>query len=93
MQADPYATGFLREALGPHKWVIFSSRLFERRLGGPKARARSKAKRAGEAVEGKPGGASAVEFLIKVEVVKEVLRTYVPCVFSIAKTLVPASSG
>lgn len=80
--ADPYATGFLREALGAHKWNIFSSRLFERRLGGPKARARGKAKRVGDEVDSKPHGASAIEFLIKVEVVKEVLRTFVPCVFS-----------
>ncbi len=29
----------------------------------------------------KANGASAIDFLVKVEVVKEVLRTYVPCVY------------
>lgn len=82
MQADPYAAAFLAHVLGPEKWETFSSRLFERRLGGPKARARNKSRR-GSGDEGdkqQSGGASAIEFLVKVEVVKEVLRTFVPYV-------------
>lgn len=82
--ADPYAENFLRDMIGSEKWEIFSSRLFERRLG---ARAKGKGK-------GKPGedddnrsGVSAIEFLVKVEIVKEVLRTFVPHPYNPLKSL------
>ncbi|KAF8590583.1 hypothetical protein K439DRAFT_100800 [Ramaria rubella] len=82
--ADPYAEDFLRDMLGIDKWETFSSRLFERRLGG-KSKGKGK---------GKPGddddsksGVSAIEFLVKVEVVKEILRTYVPHPYNPLKSL------
>jgi len=81
---DPYATEFLKDALGPEKWAVFSARLFERRLSASKPRSR-KGKGAvfapavsEEECQGRVGGANAVEFLVKVEIVKEVLRTFVP---------------
>ncbi|GJJ12155.1 hypothetical protein Clacol_006396 [Clathrus columnatus] len=83
--ADPYAENFLRDMIGSDKWDIFSSRLFERRLG-----LRAK----GIKGKGKPGedddnrsGVSAIEFLVKVEVVKEVLRTFVPHPYNPLKSL------
>lgn len=71
---DPFAAGYLREVLGDAKWNIFSARLFERRLTGPR---RSKKPANGD--NGKvETTASLIDFLCKAEAVKEVLRTYVP---------------
>lgn len=71
---DPFAAGYLREVLGDAKWNIFSARLFERRLTGPR---RSKKPASGD--NGKvETTASLIDFLCKAEAVKEVLRTYVP---------------
>ncbi|KAI0316690.1 hypothetical protein OF83DRAFT_1084104 [Amylostereum chailletii] len=70
-EADPDAAAFLRKRLGEDKWNIFSARLFERRLTGSKSRVR------GQQSEG-PRSASVFDFLVKVEVVKEVLRTMLP---------------
>ncbi|TFY80997.1 hypothetical protein EWM64_g3016 [Hericium alpestre] len=75
-EADPYAAAFLQDQIGDEKWRVFSARLYERRLGGTKARFRGK--KAPDGPEPRGGGASAIEFLVKVEVVKEVLRVYVP---------------
>jgi len=90
-QVDPYAEDFLKHRLGEHKWHTFSSRLFERRLGSTRSRARtSRSKRpstGSDDVETKAPGASAVEFLVKVEVVKEVLRTFVPHPYNPIKSL------
>ncbi|KAF8744196.1 hypothetical protein RHS02_02080, partial [Rhizoctonia solani] len=81
-QIDPYAEHFLRHRLGEDKWQTFSSRLFERRLGATRNRTRPSRPRrlsdGSETRETKSTGASAVDFLVKVEVVKEVLRTFVP---------------
>lgn len=86
-QIDPYAEDFLKHRLGEQKWQTFSSRLFERRLGSTRNRTRtSRPKRlsgGSDDSESKTSGASAVEFLVKVEVVKEVLRTFVPWVLLI----------
>jgi hypothetical protein len=83
---DPYAEGFLQESLGEDKWNLFSARLFERRLTGP----RSKVKKSGNAASTSTGAgannpettnettASVIDFLCKAEAVKEVLRVYVP---------------
>jgi hypothetical protein len=82
-KADPYAGGFLREALSPEKYEVFSSRLFERRLNGTGFRPHKSSKDDGSAEVGdtrKFEGASVIDFLVKVEVVKEVLRNYVPWV-------------
>ncbi|KAH7924595.1 hypothetical protein BV22DRAFT_1035003 [Leucogyrophana mollusca] len=92
-QADPYASAFLREQLGEEKYNTFSARLFERRLGAAKSRARGKGKHPAN----EPAGATAIDFLVKVEVVKEVLRTYVPHPYNPLKSLThpysPSPSG
>jgi hypothetical protein len=86
-QIDPYAEDFLRHRLGEEKWQTFSSRLFERRLGTTRSRTRASRPRrlsdGSDSPESKPTGASAVDFLVKVEVVKEVLRTFVPWVYQV----------
>lgn len=79
---DPYAAAFLRDQLGEAKWNTFSARLFERRLGPIKSKIRVRGKNPNE--DPSPtSGATAIDFLVKVEVVKEVLRTYVPYVLSL----------
>ncbi|KAG8764196.1 hypothetical protein FRC11_000050 [Ceratobasidium sp. 423] len=90
-QIDPFAEHFLRHRLGEEKWQTFSSRLFERRLGATRNRARASRPRrlsdGSETHETKSTGASAVDFLVKVEVVKEVLRTFVPHPYNPIKSL------
>jgi hypothetical protein len=76
--ADPYAAAFIRERLGDDKWNIFSARLFERRLGVLKPDSKDKTKQLSDVDSKNGGGAGAIDFMVKVEVVKEVLRTYVP---------------
>lgn len=80
---DPYAEDFLKEVLGPHKWEIFSARLFERRL---RAKGKGKHKPGGDDTDSR-SSVSAIEFLVKVEVVKEILRTYVPHPYNPLKSL------
>jgi hypothetical protein len=85
---DPHAADFIREKLGEQRWTIFSSRLAERRatVQKPKPKpdvARSQAPGGPSAdffPSDKTGGATVIDFLVKVEVVKSVLRTYVPYV-------------
>ena len=79
-EADPHAAAFIRLKLGDNKWDIFSARLFERRLGVTKPSSKNKTKELSDAYSKNGGGASAIDFMVKVEVVKEVLRTYVPYV-------------
>ncbi|CAE7206326.1 unnamed protein product [Rhizoctonia solani] len=90
-QIDPFAEHFLRHRLGDAKWLTFSSRLFERRLGATRNRTRSSRTRrlsdGSDTHETKSTGASAVDFLVKVEVVKEVLRTFVPHPYNPIKSL------
>ncbi|KAG8748041.1 hypothetical protein FRC10_009793 [Ceratobasidium sp. 414] len=91
-QVDPYAEDFLKHRLGEQKWQTFSSRLFERRLGNGSTRSRTRTSRSkrsssSDEVEPKAPGANAVEFLLKVEVVKEVLRTFVPHPYNPIKSL------
>ncbi|KAG9103859.1 hypothetical protein FRC06_007537 [Ceratobasidium sp. 370] len=92
-QVDPYAEDFLKHRLGEQKWQTFSSRLFERRLGNGSTRSRTRTSRSkrssnsSDDVEPKTPGANAVEFLVKVEVVKEVLRTFVPHPYNPIKSL------
>ncbi|KAJ1310294.1 hypothetical protein OPQ81_007034 [Rhizoctonia solani] len=90
-QIDPFAEHFLRHRLGEEKWQTFSSRLFERRLGATRNRTRASRPRrlsdGSESHETKSTGASAVDFLVKVEVVKEVLRTFVPHPYNPIKSL------
>ncbi|KAL5636027.1 hypothetical protein ACGC1H_004739 [Rhizoctonia solani] len=90
-QIDPFAEHFLRHRLGEVKWQTFSSRLFERRLGATRNRSRASRPRrlsdGSETHETKSTGASAVDFLVKVEVVKEVLRTFVPHPYNPIKSL------
>ncbi|KAI0064661.1 hypothetical protein BV25DRAFT_1823066 [Artomyces pyxidatus] len=83
-EIDPYAAAFLQEQIGDEKWGIFAARLYERRLGGPKARARGKTPKAPPT---RPDHASALDFLVKVEVVKEVLRVFVPHPYNPFKSL------
>ena len=87
---DPLAGDFIRAQLGEHKWRIFSSRLAEQRASKHKLRLASAddvnaAGASADAATHHPGcvgrstgGASVLDFLVKVEVVKSVLRTYVP---------------
>ncbi|OJA14845.1 hypothetical protein AZE42_00769 [Rhizopogon vesiculosus] len=93
-QIDPYAAAFLREQLGEARWDTFYARLFERRLGPIKSKMRVKTKSAGggELSNSNPG-ATAIDFLIKVEVVKEVLRTYVPHPYNPLKSLTHVYPG
>jgi len=84
-ETDPYAAAFLQAQIGPEKWGIFSARLYERRLGGPKARSRGK-KSSGD-TEVRNSGACALDFLVKVEIVKEILRIYVPHPYNPFKSL------
>ncbi|EGO20888.1 hypothetical protein SERLADRAFT_410465 [Serpula lacrymans var. lacrymans S7.9] len=86
-QTDPYAAAFLHEQLGEAKWSIFSARLFERRLGSSRNKSRSKVKNGDSEFNSSGGGATAIDFLVKVEVVKEVLRTYVPHPYNPLKSL------
>ncbi|THG99179.1 hypothetical protein EW026_g3126 [Hermanssonia centrifuga] len=100
---DPHAADFIRDKLGEHRWTIFSSRLAERRTTTQKPKKNDGASmtlngRPPDAFSGdKAAGASAVDFLVKVEVVKSVLRTYVPHPYNPLKTLShnfpPAPSG
>ncbi|KAL4067871.1 hypothetical protein J3A83DRAFT_3764734 [Scleroderma citrinum] len=85
-QVDPYAAAFLREQLGEAKWNTFSARLFERRLGPIKSKMRVRGKGSNDDSSSAPG-ATAIDFLVKVEVVKEVLRTYVPHPYNPLKSL------
>ena len=78
-QVDPCAAAFLQDRLGEARWNTFSARLFERRLGPIKSKNRVRGKNLNDDAS-PPPGATAIDFLIKVEVVKEVLRTYVPYV-------------
>ncbi|KAG8958074.1 hypothetical protein FRC03_009480 [Tulasnella sp. 419] len=94
---DPNAPAFLREMLGEIKYATFSAKLFERRLGGPKIGMNRKKKADGEEETGDLStsqrrtrgshGATVIEFLVKTEVVKEVLRTYVPHPYNPLKSL------
>lgn len=85
---DPHAADFIREKLGEQRWAIFSSRLAERRTTVQKPRQKSadgSVAQSGSPVDSFPsdkGGATVIDFLVKVEVVKSVLRTYVPYVFT-----------
>ncbi|GJE86920.1 hypothetical protein PsYK624_030030 [Phanerochaete sordida] len=96
---DPYAADFIREKLGEHRWHIFSSRLAERRTTSQKTKSRTDAN--GSATDSfvvnKGESASVIDFLVKVEVVKSVLRTFVPHPYNPLKTLShahePAPSG
>ncbi|KAG8217747.1 hypothetical protein J3R82DRAFT_5907 [Butyriboletus roseoflavus] len=85
-QVDPCAAAFLRDQLGEAKWNTFSARLFERRLGPIKSKIRVRSKNPNEDPS-PPSGATAIDFLVKVEVVKEVLRTYVPHPYNPLKSL------
>lgn len=80
-QVDPCAAAFLRDQLGEAKWNTFCARLFERRLGPIKSKIRVRGKNTHDDAS-PPPGATAIDFLVKVEVVKEVLRTFVPYVCS-----------
>ncbi|KAG9318712.1 hypothetical protein JVU11DRAFT_808 [Chiua virens] len=86
-QVDPCAPAFLRDQLGEAKWNTFSARLFERRLGPIKSKVRVRTKNSGDDAAGPLPGATAIDFLVKVEVVKEVLRTYVPHPYNPLKSL------
>lgn len=96
---DPYAADFIREKLGEQRWYIFSSRLAERRTTSQKTKSRTDAN--GSATDSfvvnKGESASVIDFLVKVEVVKSVLRTFVPHPYNPLKTLShayePAPSG
>jgi hypothetical protein len=83
---DPCAAAFLRDQLGEAKWNTFCARLFERRLGPIKSKIRVRGKNANDDAS-HPPGATAIDFLVKVEVVKEVLRTYVPHPYNPLKSL------
>lgn len=85
-QVDPYAAAYLQEQLGEAKWNTFSARLFERRLGPIKSKMRVRGKGPNDDTSSAPG-ATAIDFLVKVEVVKEVLRTYVPHPYNPLKSL------
>lgn len=89
-QVDPYAAAFLRDRLGEAKWNTFSARLFERRLGPIKSKMRARGKNPHDDASPAPG-ATAIDFLVKVEVVKEILRTYVPYVFHHHNKLLPST--
>lgn len=84
-QLDPFAARFIQDQLGNEKWSIFTSRLAENRKNGSRAKlkvALTAAMESGSTDFGDFGdGASAIDFLVKVEVVKSVLRSFVPYVF------------
>ncbi|KAA1469524.1 hypothetical protein DENSPDRAFT_609686 [Dentipellis sp. KUC8613] len=92
-EPDPYAAAFLQDQIGEDKWRIFAARLYERRLGGTKARYRGKKALDGHDARGSGSGANAIEFLVKVEVVKEVLRIYVPHPYNPFKSLTHPYEG
>ncbi|KAG2756041.1 hypothetical protein P692DRAFT_20814846 [Suillus brevipes Sb2] len=93
-QVDPYASAFLHDQLGDQKWNTFYARLFERRLGPIKSKMRVKSKgTGGGGLSTSSPGATAIDFLIKVEVVKEVLRTYVPHPYNPLKSLTHVFPG
>lgn len=87
MKPDPHAADFIREKLGELRWSIFSSRLAERRLTTQRPKPKSDSVQRLQTQDGpsidsflvdKSGGATVIDFLVKVEVVKSVLRNYVP---------------
>jgi len=90
---DPHAADFIREKLGEQRWSIFSSRLAERRATAqkPKPKADNSQSPSGSSQgafpSDKAGGATVIDFLVKVEVVKGVLRTFVPHPYNPLKTL------
>ncbi|KAI0341579.1 hypothetical protein BDW22DRAFT_1429712 [Trametopsis cervina] len=101
---DPHAADFIREKLGELRWSLFSSRLAERRTTTQKPKQSAKtdsAANGGSSLDSFPadksGGATVIDFLVKVEVVKSVLRSYVPHPYNPLKTLshsyTPAPSG
>ncbi|TFY50397.1 hypothetical protein EVG20_g11542 [Dentipellis fragilis] len=92
-EPDPYAAAFLQDQIGDDKWRIFAARLYERRLGGTKARYRGKKALDAHDGRGSGSGANAIEFLVKVEVVKEVLRIYVPHPYNPFKSLTHPYEG
>jgi len=82
-----YAPNFLQAQLGPDKFNIFShvcpnSERFGRQscLQTSKLQFDAAAPPSLYSSDQKTTGATAIDFLVKVEVVKEILRTYVPCV-------------
>ncbi|KAI0027688.1 hypothetical protein K488DRAFT_74346 [Vararia minispora EC-137] len=74
---DPDAASFLQERLGPAKWATFSARLFDKRLSSSRTR---------RAEDDDGSSLSVYSFLVKVEAVKEVLRTLVPHPYNPEKT-------
>ncbi|KAI0093917.1 hypothetical protein BDY19DRAFT_919608 [Irpex rosettiformis] len=97
---DPHAADFIRDKLGEQRWTIFSSRLAERRMTTQKPKSKPDSFK-GPSMDSFPadkaGGATVIDFLVKVEVVKGVLRTYVPHPYNPLKSLshsfAPAPSG
>ncbi|KAI0797982.1 hypothetical protein C8Q75DRAFT_887404 [Abortiporus biennis] len=89
---DPYAADFIRDHLGEHKWMIFVSRLSENRKN---IRSRSSSLKKPTVADNTTNayreeavkGSCAIDFLVKVEVVKAVLRAYVPHPYDHSKTL------
>ncbi|TCD68901.1 hypothetical protein EIP91_009451 [Steccherinum ochraceum] len=89
-QPDPFAARFLKEQLGDEKWDIFTSRLAENRKNGSRSRmkvALTAALESGNTEFTDFGGASAIDFLVKVEVVKGVLRAFVPHPYNPQKSM------
>ncbi|OBZ75071.1 hypothetical protein A0H81_04268 [Grifola frondosa] len=88
---DPFAGQFLRAQLGEQQWKIFATRLAE-----PRARRQNLSPITGDLPKtgSKP---PVIDFLVKVEVVKSVLRSYVPHPYNPVKFLTysyePAPSG
>ncbi|KZT42090.1 hypothetical protein SISSUDRAFT_1016643 [Sistotremastrum suecicum HHB10207 ss-3] len=77
-EPDPHAAAFLRHTLGESKWSIFSARLFERRMGASRKKKPRSVLPLGGPYDQSNNGASVVDFLVKVEAVKEILRNFVP---------------
>ncbi|KLO13522.1 hypothetical protein SCHPADRAFT_997290 [Schizopora paradoxa] len=91
--SEQYIRQFLQERLGERKYSLFISRLYERRLNGEKAhlaKARARSRKqdlpTDEDAKNSEFSASTIDFLVKVEVVKEVLRLFVPRPNELAKS-------
>ncbi|GBE81934.1 hypothetical protein SCP_0403080 [Sparassis crispa] len=101
-KGDPYAPAFIQATIGEKKWEMFTARLAEKRIGRHRGKYKATPTNSSslqgqdqhvdsaadvDTSSGKDRSASVIDFLVKVEVVKAVLRAYVPHPYNPLKSL------